>query len=116
VIFQALRCAPGSQQARFAVIAANTPLAVAQLPNGNTGLGAFFRSATNRRMILLNAGVGLRCSRYLSSTRVMKDDPDRATHACADATDAVPEVDPVSSLCALNRPVMDSENNRIALA
>jgi hypothetical protein len=39
VIFQALRCAPGSQQARFALIAANTPLAVAQLPNGNTGLG-----------------------------------------------------------------------------
>jgi hypothetical protein len=42
VIFQALRCALGSQQARFALIAANTPLAVAQLPNGNTGLGGLF--------------------------------------------------------------------------
>src|SRR5258708_9710527 len=54
--------------------------------------------------------------RLQPSLGVVKDDSDCVAHALAEAADAVPEVDAVSSLCALNRPVVDGESDRIALA
>jgi hypothetical protein len=46
----------------------------------------------------------------------VKDDSNRVAHACAQAADPVPKVNAVSTLRALDRPVVDGESDRIALA
>src|SRR5262245_30233568 len=45
----------------------------------------------------------------------MEDDAHGVPQARADATDAMPEVDAVGALRALDRPVVNSEGHRVAL-
>ena len=46
----------------------------------------------------------------------MEDDADGVAHSGTDTADAMPEIDPVVALTALNGPIMDGERYGIALA
>src|SRR5579863_8274735 len=47
--------------------------------------------------------------------RVVEDDAERVTAAGAHAADAVAQIDPVDASRALDRPVVNGEQNRVAL-
>src|SRR3954453_13643876 len=50
------------------------------------------------------------------SFRVVKDDSDGVAHARSQSADAVPQVDAIIAVSALDRPIVDGEGNPIALA